>query len=133
MSLSYSDTVATIALLISVIGTFLSGYLSYHYALRGEKRKEYNAAADKVTLALMEQRLSALSGKYPANTLTPNHLDPLLIVCPKKQRVKMNIAIQNYNIALHNSGGWVSGVYDFHSPEILIKAIDDLLKCCARK
>jgi hypothetical protein len=37
--MSYSDVVATIALFVSFIGTFASGYISYHYAIKGEKRK----------------------------------------------------------------------------------------------
>lgn len=131
--MSYSDKVATIALLISVFGTFASGYISYHYAIKGERRKEYNAVADQIILSLLTQRSSALDGKYPAVTLSKTEMNALLIVCPKRQKMNLRTMFDSYRTSLSDSGSWISGNYRFHSPEKLIKAIDELLVACERK
>ncbi|EMR0589777.1 TPA: hypothetical protein I8196_003140 [Citrobacter freundii] len=131
--MSYSDVVATLALLISVLGTFLSGYFSYRFAIKGEKRKEYNSVADKITLALMEQRARAVSGKYPDKTLSNTEVRALLIVCDTKQQTVIRDAFTQYKKALGLTGEWVAGTYHFRTSEPLIDAIDNFRKCCPRK
>ncbi|MEG7408324.1 hypothetical protein V6E05_01050 [Citrobacter freundii] len=131
--MSYSDIVATIALLVSVFGTFASGYISYHYAIKGERRKEYNSVADQITLSLLSQMSSATDGKYPAAPLSKAEMNALLIVCPKRQKMSLRTSFDSYKSALSDSGSWESGRYNFHSPDVLIKGIDELLKVCERK
>lgn len=131
--MSYSDVVATLALLISVLGTFLSGYFSYRFAIKGEKRKEFNAAADKVTLSLLEQRNSASRGLYLNKTLKEAELRPLLLVCDDKESARLLRKFEVYEKALETSGSWVAGRWDFHSPHILIKAIDEFLPHCKHR
>lgn len=131
--MSYSDVVATIALFVSVFGTFASGYISYHFAIKGERRKEYNAVADRIMLSLLNQRLSVSNGDYPPVTLTNTDKNSLLIVCPKKQKKTLLHAFSAYFRGLHDAGDWVSGRYSFHSPEKAIDGIDKLLDACERK
>ncbi|EPH7462589.1 TPA: hypothetical protein RUZ49_005214 [Klebsiella pneumoniae] len=43
--MTYSDCVATIAMIVAVIAVPATGYLSYYFAIKGEKRKEWNQAS----------------------------------------------------------------------------------------
>ncbi|HED1541873.1 TPA: hypothetical protein R4S87_001855 [Kluyvera cryocrescens] len=126
--MSYSDVVATIALFISVIGTFASGYISYHYAIKGERRKEFNAVADRFTLSLMHQQESAGSGNYPAKVLTESDIHELLLVSDKQNAGSIRNAFLNYQQALENAGSWEEGRYNFHSPQKIIDASTKLME-----
>ncbi|MDV0580699.1 hypothetical protein [Citrobacter braakii] len=66
----YSNSVATIAIIVSLVAVPASGYLSYHYAIRGAKRKEWNDVAEPV-LEYLEGHLAALARKRcpPDNNL----------------------------------------------------------------
>lgn len=55
-SASYSDIISTIAMIVAVVAVPASGYLSYHYAIKGEKRKEWNALAEPLLVTFEEQR-----------------------------------------------------------------------------
>lgn len=46
--MSYSDIVATIAMIVSISAVPASGYLSYRYAIKGEKRKEWNSVVEPI-------------------------------------------------------------------------------------
>lgn len=46
--MSYSDVVATIAMIVSITAVPASGYFSYRYAIMGEKRKEWNLLAEPI-------------------------------------------------------------------------------------
>ncbi|MEG6001050.1 hypothetical protein ABK923_15380 [Enterobacter hormaechei] len=52
--MTYSDTVSTIAMIVAFVAIPASAYLSYSYAIKGERRKEWNAIAE-VLLAHYEQ------------------------------------------------------------------------------
>lgn len=45
-SQSYSNIVATIAMVVAFVAVPASAYFSYKYAIKGEKRKEWNAIAE---------------------------------------------------------------------------------------
>lgn len=53
--MSYSDTLATIALFVSVLGTVFSCLFSYNLSIKAEKRKEFNLIADKINPFLREE------------------------------------------------------------------------------
>ncbi|WP_165431787.1 hypothetical protein [Atlantibacter hermannii] len=46
--MSYSDIVSTIAMIVAFVAIPASSYLSYKSAVIGEKRKEWNAIAEKL-------------------------------------------------------------------------------------
>ncbi|MGM8465509.1 hypothetical protein ACS6GF_23555 [Enterobacter cloacae] len=52
--MTYSDTVSTIAMIVAFVAIPASAYLSYSYAIKGERRKEWNAIAE-VLLSHYEQ------------------------------------------------------------------------------
>lgn len=50
--MSYSDIVATIAMIVSISVVPASGYLSYRYAIKGGKRKEWNSVVEPILVYL---------------------------------------------------------------------------------
>lgn len=52
--MTYSDFVATIAMIVAVIAVPATGYLSYYFAIKGEKRKEWN----QVSIPIREKLIS---------------------------------------------------------------------------
>ncbi|HCB3244110.1 TPA: hypothetical protein MYU80_000318 [Klebsiella pneumoniae] len=52
--MTYSDCVATIAMIVAVIAVPATGYLSYYFAIKGEKRKEWN----QVSIPIREKLIS---------------------------------------------------------------------------
>lgn len=60
----YSNGVATLAIIISLIAVPASGYLSYFFAIRGEKRKEWNLLADPMRQKLLMQIDAILRSDY---------------------------------------------------------------------
>ncbi|WP_142764083.1 hypothetical protein [Klebsiella pneumoniae] len=64
----YSDLVSTAAMIVALIAVPASGYLSYHYAIKGERRKEFNAVADAIRKKLRDQLDAVEAGYYPSGT-----------------------------------------------------------------
>lgn len=62
--MSYSDIVATIAMIVSISAVPASGYLSYRYAIKGEKRKEWNSIVTPIRDELINQIDAIDNGKY---------------------------------------------------------------------
>ncbi|EKF7340775.1 hypothetical protein O0L88_001321 [Klebsiella pneumoniae] len=52
--MTYSDCVATIAMIVAFIAVPATGYLSYYFAIKGEKRKEWN----QVSIPIREKLIS---------------------------------------------------------------------------
>ncbi|HCR2009148.1 hypothetical protein QMN93_18960 [Enterobacter sp. R-1.6.2] len=53
-----------IATMVAFVAVPASGYLSYHYAIKGEKRKEWNVLASRVRTALHSQIETMEQGVY---------------------------------------------------------------------
>lgn len=68
--MTYSDAVATIAIIISVVALPATYYFGYKAAVGNDKRKEWNAVAEPV-IEYLEGHLSSLSRKRcpPDNNL----------------------------------------------------------------
>ncbi|WP_413498911.1 hypothetical protein [Buttiauxella gaviniae] len=60
--MQYSDVVSTIAMIVAIVAVPASGYLSYRYAVEGEKRKEWNALTEPLLIILEEQRSACGKG-----------------------------------------------------------------------
>ncbi|HBX9055645.1 TPA: hypothetical protein MIJ86_004358 [Klebsiella pneumoniae] len=52
--MTYSDCVATIAMIVAAIAVPATGYISYYFAIKGEKRKEWN----QVSIPIREKFIS---------------------------------------------------------------------------
>jgi hypothetical protein len=66
--MSYSDIVATIAIIVSITAVPASGYFSYRYAIQGEKRKEWNVIVEPMLDYLEGHSLYLSHKKCPDNT-----------------------------------------------------------------
>lgn len=102
----YSNSVATIAIIVSFIAVPASGYLSYHFAIKGERRKEFNAVADGIRPKLREHLSCIEYGAYPSGlhiSVTDEDFNMLVDVSYKRERKKLKDRIDRYQLALQNS------------------------------
>ncbi|MCL1028507.1 hypothetical protein [Serratia silvae] len=136
-SVSYSDIVATIAMIVAIIAVPVSGYLSYHFAIRGEKRKEFNAVAEPVMMSLLEQLDCVNEGHYCGDEIKTNEIRKLLHVSDKKLRSQILIDYKAYEKAMTNSGSvdeWSKFTYSSEESRIALRsAIQQLAKNVERR
>lgn len=135
--MSYSDIVATIAMIISVSAVPASGYVSYHFAIRGEKRKEFNAVADNLRvklrkqIVLLEQKIYPASGKDNVDDV---EFDALMDVARKADLEPIAKLVVAYKKALSECTARSEyGHRIIKDPDSLIKAIDNMMPYVERK
>lgn len=135
--MSYSDIVATIAMVVSITAVPASGYLSFRYALKGEKRKEFNAVADALRAKIRDQIRIIDEGYYPANGrhgISDSEIDDL---CDMSQFTARNEIYQHwsaYKVALAQSGSDNGcGEFVFHNPAPVRRALQILLTFTERR
>ncbi|EBE9619290.1 hypothetical protein M1K25_002668 [Salmonella enterica] len=96
----YSNSVATIAMIVSLVAVPASGYLSYQYAIRGEKRKEWNDVAEPI-LEYLDGHLASLTRKIcPADNKLQNFPDKkwvaILRRIPRRKVATFESALNDY-------------------------------------
>lgn len=133
----YSDTIATIALIVSVVAVPASGYFSYHYAIKGERRKEFNAIADPIRLKLQQHFRHLAQGLYPSGAyikISQSDYDSLIDVSYPRDRKRLRQLCIEYEDALSESvvfdGG---GSYKVISFDAAKKALSEILILIERK
>ncbi|EPV3679256.1 hypothetical protein ACV4J9_001199 [Enterobacter kobei] len=126
-----------IAIIVSFIAVPASGYLSYRYATKGEKRKEFNLAADKLRykfreqLRLLEQNLYPASGKFE---VTESEIDVFVDVSKKWKSDKIRQAWDEYQKSLKNSGSFNEyNDYKMHDADSVKKNISKLMSFMTRQ
>lgn len=126
-----------IAIIVSFIAVPASGYLSYRYAKKGEKRKEFNLAADKLRykfreqLRLLEQNLYPASGKFE---VTESEIDVFVDVSKKWKSDKIRQAWDEYQKSLKNSGSFNEyNDYKMHDADSVKKNISKLMSFMTRQ
>lgn len=133
----YSNIVATIAIIVSVIAVPASGYLSYHYAVKGEKRKEFNNIADKIRNKLQEQKILLAKNHYPALghlEISKAEFYMLMDVSNLPTQKKLIQSWEAYQNSLSSAGEFdEDGYYSMHDANSVIKTIDSLLQFLKRK
>ncbi|EPK3139680.1 hypothetical protein [Enterobacter cloacae] len=126
-----------IATTVSFIAVPASGYLSYRYAIKGEKRKEFNAIADILRAKIRDQIRLVDDGYYPANgelEISDCEIDSLCDVSGKKSRDAIPRYWLAYKLALKESGNFNEfGEYDFHNPAPVRKSLQLLLSFTDRQ
>ena len=120
--MSYSDIVATIAMIVSITAVPASGYFSYRYAIKGEKRKEFNAISDIIRQKLREQLRLIENGVFPGGgnvSISQREIDTFI----------------EYQRSLQNSIDVSDPLKDpdFHNPSIIQSAIEKILPYCQRQ
>jgi hypothetical protein len=133
----YSDTVATIALIVSVIAVPASGYFSYKYAIKGERRKEFNAVADSLRVKLREQKSLLGQDIYPASgndRIDSREFDALIDVAKKNESIAISHLVDNYQRILSEcSLCSESGDYKITDGDRFKQSIEALLPYVERK
>lgn len=130
-SASYSDVISTIAMIVAFIAVPASGYLSYHYAIKGEKRKEFNAIADNLRLKFREQLRLLDENIYPAGgklEITEAEIESLIDVSAQSSSNKIIFAWNLYKDSLKSSGSFNEyNDYKMHDPDSIKRPISDLM------
>lgn len=136
-SASYSDIIATIAMIVAFVAVPASGYISYHYAIKGERRKEFNSVADPIMMSLLEQLDSVNDGYLPDNIIIMNEIHKLMNVSDKRKRLKILADFSAYEAAFSGCGTgdeWGKFTYSSDSSrESLCSAMRQLAKNVERR
>lgn len=108
----------------------LGAYIGHRFSLGRDRRKEFNDIADIIRANLMARRRS-LTSQY---SVSDDDFDCLLSRTNRSKRIRLTHAWEEYKSAQEASGSRDDdGFYDFHSPNILEAAIDNLLPFVIRK
>jgi len=134
-------TIDRILSLIAVIVSFgavpASGYLSYKYAVIGERRKEFNAVADTIRQKLREHRRHLEEGIYPSGqyiAITQHNYDSLVDVSPADSKALVKRLSDVYQQAIENSIELNDyGEYSIVDLSFALLALDQLMPYVARK
>lgn len=129
--------------LVTFIWTVLWAVLSFglgilfgHWLAKSrDKRKEFNDIADIIRAKLRNHQRIIARGETPSyrGNVTTQEYDELRDVIAKRKKSALAKAWNDYETAQQNCGGYKGGIYEFHSPEILSKAIAGLLAFVDRK
>ena len=125
-----------------VLTTFWSGicffsgaYIGHRFALGRDTRKEFNAIAD-IVREKIRNHLRIIERGEPPNYLgnvSVKEFESLLDVTVERNRSALTEAWKAYEEAQQKCGDYEEGFYNFHSPEILRKALENLLPFVKRK
>lgn len=135
--MSYSDIVATIAMIVSISAVPASGYLSYRYAIKGEKRKEFNSVTDNLRVKFREQIRLLDQNMYPSTggfSVSEAEIESLLDVSSAYDRAKILIAWHNYQDSLKQAGIFNEyNDYEMHDAISVKDAITSLMPFIGRR
>lgn len=126
-----------IAIIVSFIAVPASGYLSYRYAVIGEKRKEFNAVADVIRQKLREHRRHFEQGLYPSGQyieVSHHDYDLLVDVSVPGRRDSVRRCADGYQSALSNSVELTEyGDHKITDLTRAIAALEELMPYVARR
>ncbi|MDA5482863.1 hypothetical protein PGS49_19755 [Yersinia intermedia] len=121
---------SVIAIIVAFVAIPASAYASYHYAIKGERRKEFNSVADQIMMYLLEQLDSVNNGYFPNSTLKNNEIHKLINMSDKRRHAQINADFSAYEKAIADSGTfdkWNKFTYSSDgSREALCSAIQQL-------
>lgn len=125
-----------IAITVSFIAVPASGYLSYRYAVMGERRKEFNAAADVIRAKLREQVRMINDGHFPAgNTvISDQEFESFVDVHSKNKRSRLKYLWLEYQATLDECAYRDSdGFFCFLCPDKLLEIVLKILPATERR
>lgn len=95
-----------IATTVSFIAIPASGFISYRYAILGERRKEFNAVADNIRHKLREHERHMAENIYPSGEyleILQKDFDSLADVAYQRDRKAIRALCDKYQKSLHSS------------------------------
>lgn len=95
-----------IATTVSFIAIPASGFISYRYAILGERRKEFNAFADNIRHKLREHQRHMEQNIYPSGgylEISQKDFDTLADVAYERDRKAIRTLCDKYQKSLHSS------------------------------
>jgi len=125
------------ATIVSVVAVPASGYLNYRYAIKGEKRKEFNAVTDNLRFKLREQLRLLDENLYPAGgklDIAESEIESLIDVSKIRLARHITLAWNGYKDSLKNSGSFTEyGDYKMHDSESVKRSISNLMPYLKRQ
>lgn len=125
------------ATIVSVVAVPASGYFSYWYAIKGEKRKEFNLVTENLRYKFREQLRLLEQNLYPAGgtlEITEAEIDALIDVSKRQQSEKIIRAWDAYKKSLENSGSFTEfGDYKMHDADSVKSTISKLMRFIKRQ
>lgn len=125
------------ATIVSVVAVPASGYLSYRYAIKGEKRKEFNAVTDSLRFKLREQLRLLDENLYPAGgklEITEAEIESLIDVSKNRLENRITSAWNGYKNSLKYSGSFTEyGDYRMHELDSVKHSISELMPYLKRQ
>ncbi|ELW2864908.1 hypothetical protein QMI71_003229 [Salmonella enterica] len=126
-----------IAITVSFIAIPASGFISYRYAILGERRKEFNAVADNIRHKLREHQRYMEKNIYPSGELvdiSQKDFDTLADVAYERDRNAIRTLCDKYQKSLHSS----IKIDEYGDHEILgfdetLKLLEELMPLIERK
>ena len=95
-----------IATTVSFVAIPASGFISYRYAILGERRKEFNAVADNIRHKLREHQRHMEKNIYPSGEhvdICQKDFDTLADVAYERDRKAIRTLCDKYQKSLHAS------------------------------
>ncbi|WP_054688015.1 hypothetical protein [Pantoea stewartii] len=115
---------------------FCGAYIGHRFSLGRDTRKEFNLIADVVRDKIRNHLRIIERGEIPNyhGNITVTEYDTLMDVTKKSRRNALSKAWANYQQAQEDCGNRDdNGFYVFHSPEILKKALEDIIPFVKRQ
>ncbi|NIF57504.1 hypothetical protein F3J27_03515 [Enterobacter sp. Ap-916] len=126
-----------IATTVSFIAVPASGFISYRYAILGERRKEFNAIADDIRHKLREHQRHLEQNIYPSGSyieISDKDFDSLVDVSYAKDRKAIRALCDKYQESLSSSIRFKeNGDYEVFGFDGALSALVKLLPLVQRK
>ncbi|HHJ0460942.1 TPA: hypothetical protein ACQDQ8_004826 [Serratia marcescens] len=124
------------SIIVSCVAVPASGYLSYHFAIRGEKRKEFNAVSDPIRQKLREQ-LRLIDQDYSPRdrnaSIEEKEFDLFVDVSRTKNRKRLQQLFADYHQAMQNCGSADEyGKFTYTDKVRLLSAIRSIISYAER-
>ncbi|HID7507789.1 TPA: hypothetical protein ACXHW4_001612 [Enterobacter hormaechei] len=125
-----------IAIIVSFIAVPASGYLSYRYAIKGERRKEFNAIADEIRRKLREHCRHFEQGMFPSGKyieVAPHDFDSLVDVSDSGHKEKVRILVDRYQEALSECVEFENGIIKYNDLSKASSVLNEIMPYLERK
>lgn len=123
-----------IGLAYTVLIFWVGHFIGHKTAIKRDRRKEFNAVADPISLILLSQKSDLESGMWPSKFVKSSDYHALLLCCESGRKKSLESAWKSYSFAFDNSDPvYKDGVFVSFNNQALLIAVNELLKITAHK